>query len=118
MDQSNFTMVSPKYVENLSMFYCQVTSHVITEDGKLLLATIKAGHLAVFPVRNYLKEIYLSTSDLTAGEPVITGRGKRFKPLSLLSLDNSLSLQLDNQQTSSQYKLVAGGHGKDFIYYS
>lgn len=111
MDLSNVANVSSKYVESLSLYYCHVTSQVITPDGKLLLAAIKGGRLAVFPVRNYLKDIYLSTSETPSdGEP-IANTGKRFKSISLLPIGNSLCLQLDNQQNSSQYKFVAAGQG-------
>src|SRR5699024_9487368 len=121
MDLSNCTTVSPKYVERLSLYYSHVTGHVITADGKLLLAAIKAGYLAVFPIRSYLKDIFLSSeissaADGNSGDQPLTNCAKRLKPISLIQMSNSLSLQLDKappKGDSSQYKLVTGGQGTE-----
>lgn len=107
--------ISREYVDSLSLFYSHVTSHVITGDGKFLLAAVKAGYLAVFPIRSHLKDLFLA-SDTTPGEQPLSATAvypgaKRLKPLSLNPISRPLSLLVDSQPDSSQYRLIAGGEG-------
>lgn len=112
------SMISREYVDSLSLYYSHVTSHVITGDGKYLLAAIKAGYLAVFPIRSHLKDLFLS-SDTAPGELPIPVTSKRLKPLSLNSISSPLSLLIDSsQRDSSQYRLIVGGEGKLLLWYT
>lgn len=112
--------ISREYVDSLSLYYSHVTSHVITGDGKFLLAAIKAGYLAVFPIRSHLKDLFLS-SDTVPGELPLPAdlASKRLKPLSLNSISSPLSLLIDStQRDSSQYRLIVGGEGKLLLWYT
>ena len=103
-----------RYMENLNFYYSIINNHGITDDGKYLLASIKSGYLAVFPIYKFLNEIYLmnelSNSDNNETSPNI--KPERLKPISLVKLQNSHSLCLDKRnKNSSDYRFVTGGKG-------
>lgn len=107
MDTTVLPAICPAYVDKLSLYYSKIISHAITGDGKYLLALIKSGSLALFPLKKYLTDFILKKAgDLTTEESIVDPN--RLKPIQLISVANFLCLALD----PSSNCFVLGGKGK------
>ena len=119
MDDLQSTITS-NYIENITLYYTHVTNHVISGNGNFLLATIKTGYLAVFPISRYLKDIYHMNDLSINGETISNDKTTRLKPFSLIPIKNSLCLSFDeylNNSNTNSYKFFAGGEGNFLVYY-
>ena len=110
MDSSILPDLFPNYTNKLNLYYSKIISHAITADGKYLLALIKSGSLALFPLKNYLKDVIARRSDDISQVGDYSLNINRLKPISLIPVSNLLSLCMENSHCSD-YKFLIGGKG-------
>jgi hypothetical protein len=48
--------VNPSIIEDRSVYYATILSHLITSDGKYLLCSLKSGKLAFFPLIKIIEQ--------------------------------------------------------------
>ncbi len=97
--------VKSSIIEDRSVYYTTILSHLITSDGKYLLCSLKSGKLAFFPLIKIIEQNINYNNSIEANNESISQLRRAQQMVKTCSPIYSMAL------TTNNYEFVCGAKG-------